>query len=298
MPLEDVKHGDLTFILHKEIYRSPLSSVYDARALRRHLDIDQRVALKRSWRSPQPHDFRQEAALLSSFSHPNIIRCLHSFIDDEDEFITVMPYIPFTLTTLVQHASGDWNYNPLVHQLLDAVTYIHSQGIIHRDIKPDNILVDGPLGPLYLADFSTAYTSGPKVCDVSTSVYRAPELLFGYTYDQSLDIWQVGCTVAFLALRAPLFTSSANDNISDIQLIATIFGSLGPPTEEDWPEISHSEYMPHINPKSVQYTPIKDLLSAMPTHVQTLVASCLKYSRSHRPTAQSLLSSYPHSDSV
>lgn len=129
----------------------------------------------------------------------------------------------------------------LVQQLVAAVAYLHSQGIMHRDIKPDNIYLMTD-GTLKLADFSIATHIAPtaphlmqaeeeeqeqnqRTANVTTRHYRAPEIIYGSrAYDQSIDIWSLGCTVAELLLGQTLFPGT-----TDIHQLELIFSLLGCP---------------------------------------------------------------------
>lgn len=86
------------------------------------------------------------------------------------------------------------------YQLLRALSYIHALGICHRDIKPQNLLVDPDTHELKVCDFGSSkkFTSGEvNVSYICSRYYRAPELILGSTtYTQAIDIWSVGCVIA------------------------------------------------------------------------------------------------------
>jgi serine/threonine protein kinase len=86
------------------------------------------------------------------------------------------------------------------HQILLALDHIHRHGVFSRDVKPQNILLDG-LGNAVLCDFSLASSFASKISHsltVQTLWYRAPEILFGASkYDASIDMWSYGCVVGF-----------------------------------------------------------------------------------------------------
>ncbi|CAR25383.1 cyclin-dependent protein kinase-activating kinase CAK1 [Lachancea thermotolerans CBS 6340] len=144
-------------------------------------------------------------------------------------------------------------------QLAHALAYIHSKKVIHRDIKLQNVMVDTEAGDnaphLVLIDFGISYDldnpqepADAKITDVSTSIYKAPELLFSvknYTY--AVDIWALLVLVSQLLQSnstseryVPAFVEDGSEGSnlgSDIRLISSIFEQLGTPTLEQWPEV-------------------------------------------------------------
>lgn len=95
------------------------------------------------------------------------------------------------------------------YQLLRSIAYIHALGICHRDIKPQNILVDPASHVLKLCDFGSAkqlVVGEPNVSYICSRYYRAPELIFGNSdYNCVIDVWSVGCVIAELMLGQPIF---------------------------------------------------------------------------------------------
>ena len=95
-------------------------------------------------------------------------------------------------------------------QLLRAMAHSHSKGIIHRDIKPQNILVDFDKTTIKICDWGSAKiidSQGTKsVAYICSRYYRAPELISGSTqYNEKIDIWSIGCVVAEMFLLHPIF---------------------------------------------------------------------------------------------
>lgn len=95
------------------------------------------------------------------------------------------------------------------YQLCRSLAYIHSLGVCHRDIKPQNLLVHPETHLLKLCDFGSAkilVKGEPNVSYICSRYYRAPELIFGATdYTCCIDVWSVGCVLAELLLGVPLF---------------------------------------------------------------------------------------------
>lgn len=242
------------------------STVYKA-----YSDSNQLVALKVTTpsKSKAPHNPLREARILRHAVHPSVISLLSAFPADNGHFILAFPFFALDLQAWItarrnrppEHHTQ--SASKLLYGLLSALAHIHSLGmvfplmsndlfsilaytqtlgIIHRDVKPANILVASDEGPAYLADFGIAWTpeeSEPvdkKITDVGTTCYRPPELLFGHTsYDCTLDMWAAGCVIAevFSGRHGTLFKSGELG--SDFALIFSIFSTLGTPTSSSWP---------------------------------------------------------------
>jgi glycogen synthase kinase 3 beta len=115
--------------------------------------------------------------------------------------------------------------------MLRSLAHIHSRGICHRDIKPQNLLVDPRRGILKLCDFGSAkgLTPGqPNVAYICSRYYRAPELIFGAAhYTVAIDVWSAGCVFAEMLLGAPLFPGD-----SGVGQLVEIIKVMGTPTRE------------------------------------------------------------------
>ena len=121
-------------------------------------------------------------------------------------------------------------------QLLTGVAYCHHHRVLHRDLKPQNLLINREM-ELKLADFGLARAFGIPVRsythEVVTLWYRAPDVLLGSRkYSTPVDIWSIGCIFAEMVNGTPLFTGTAED----VQL-DTIFRHLGTPDDAIYPGI-------------------------------------------------------------
>lgn len=124
-----------------------------------------------------------------------------------------------------------------LYQLIKGVEYCHGRRILHRDLKPQNLLIDESRN-LKLADFGLARAFGIPLRvythEVVTLWYRAPEILMGSRhYSTAVDIWSIGCIFAEMVLKRPLFPGD-----SEIDELYRIFRLRGTPTEENWPGIT------------------------------------------------------------
>ena len=113
-----------------------------------------------------------------------------------------------------------------------ALNYIHRLNVMHRDIKPQNLLIDPSCHILKVCDFGSAKKISPEeetsVSYITSRYYRAPELMFGARkYNHTIDLWSAGCVVAELLLGEPLFKGE----MAHSQLIE-IIKKLGSPSEE------------------------------------------------------------------
>lgn len=208
----------------------------------------------------EPHNPQREAKILASLratTTPHIIPLLETFHDQNQRFVLAFPYMPLTLADLLSTSSP--LPTPLIRSiftaLFRALTHLHAQSIIHRDIKPSAILLSSPQPTphqkIYLSDFGTAYhptlsppTGEPptlKILDIGTGPYRAPETLFGdRSYGAGVDLWAAGTTLAECLLGGggkTLFESrAAHEDGNQLGLVLSIFKTLGTPTAATWPE--------------------------------------------------------------
>jgi cyclin-dependent kinase len=125
-----------------------------------------------------------------------------------------------------------------MYQLFKGTAHIHRHGVMHRDLKPQNLLVDKVNNLLKIADLGLgrAFTVPVKsyTHEIVTLWYRAPEVLLGAThYSTPVDVWSVGCIFAEMAHKHPLFPGD-----SELQQLLHIFKMLGTPSEAVWPGVS------------------------------------------------------------
>jgi serine/threonine protein kinase len=115
-----------------------------------------------------------------------------------------------------------------MYQVARSLAYIHQVGICHRDIKPQNLLLDPNTHVVKLCDFGSAkmlVKGESNIAYICSRYYRAPELIFGATdYTTAIDTWSFGCVFAELILGQPLFPGESNvDQVLSTSLIPPVF---------------------------------------------------------------------------
>jgi len=147
-----------------------------------------------------------------------------------------MDYVPETLSRVIRQYNKSKTQMSMIivklyaYQMLRSLHYIHALGICHRDIKPQNVLVDPANHSLKLCDFGSAkklIKGEPNVAYICSRYYRAPELIFGATdYNYAIDVWSTGCVIAETVLTTPLFPGE-----SAVDQLVEVIKILGTPTK-------------------------------------------------------------------
>uniref|UniRef100_A0A8C3XLP0 cyclin-dependent kinase n=1 Tax=Chelydra serpentina TaxID=8475 RepID=A0A8C3XLP0_CHESE len=177
---------------------------------------------------------------LETFEHPNVVRlfdvCTVSRTDRETKLTLVFEHVDQDLTTYLDKVPKPGvpteTIKDMMFQLLRGLDFLHSHRVVHRDLKPQNILVTSS-GQIKLADFGLARIYSFQMALTSVVVtlwYRAPEVLLQSSYATPVDLWSVGCIFAEMFRRKPLFRGN-----SDVDQLGKIFDVIGLPEEEDWP---------------------------------------------------------------
>ncbi|KAF2669199.1 glycogen synthase kinase-3 beta [Microthyrium microscopicum] len=200
----------------------------------------------------------RELQIMRIVRHPNIVELkafYYSNGDRRDEVYLnlILEYVPETVYRASRYFNKMKTVMPIlevklyIYQLFRSLAYIHSQGICHRDIKPQNLLLDPATGILKLCDFGSAkilVENEPNVSYICSRYYRAPELIFGATnYTTKIDVWSTGCVMAELMLGSPLFPGE-----SGIDQLVEIIKVLGTPTR-DQIRTMNPNYMEHKFPQ-------------------------------------------------
>ncbi|KAI4333365.1 hypothetical protein L6164_018189 [Bauhinia variegata] len=194
------------------------------------------------WSDTVPSSIIREISLLREMNHPNIVRLLN--VQQRNIIVNlVFENLDCDLHEFIHR--NDFSANPLLiksfmHQILSALAYCHAHKILHRDLKPRNVLVDVSNKIVKLADFGLARPFGEPdtiyTSNVGTCWYRAPELLlYSEEYTGQIDVWSLGCMFGEMVSGQCVFQGAGQDD----ELIA-IYSVLGTPTKETWPEVATS----------------------------------------------------------
>ncbi|KAH0999787.1 hypothetical protein HUJ04_013560 [Dendroctonus ponderosae] len=226
---------------------------------------------------------------------------------DEVYLNLVLEYIPETVYKVARHYSKSKQTIPIsfiklyMYQLFRSLAYIHSMGICHRDIKPQNLLLDPETGILKLCDFGSAkhLVKGElNVSYICSRYYRAPELIFGaIDYTTRIDVWSAGCVLAELLLGQPIFPGD-----SGVDQLVEIIKVLGTPTKDQikemnpnytefkFPQIKSHPWQQHMLSRmsmprcSTEHQRIRVFRARTPPEAIELVARLLEYTPSVRIT--------------
>ncbi len=209
-------------------------------------DTSEMVAIKKVLQDKRFKN--RELQIMRRLEHCNIVKLMYFFYtsgDKKDEIYLnlVLEFIPETVYKVARQYSKSKQTIPAIfiklymYQLFRSLAYIHSQGICHRDIKPQNLLLDPESGILKLCDFGSAkhlVRGEPNVSYICSRYYRAPELIFGATdYTTNIDVWSAGCVFAELMLGQPIFPGD-----SGVDQLVEIIKVLGTPTREQIKEMN------------------------------------------------------------
>jgi CTD kinase subunit alpha len=204
----------------------------------------------------------------------------------------VSDYMDHDLTGILNNPQ--FTYQPehikcLLHQMLSGLAYLHKQGILHRDVKGSNILLNNE-GQLKLADFGLAriYKINSDYTNrVITLWYRPPELLLGATvYGSEVDLWGIGCIVAEMFTKKALFCGS--DELSQLFQIYKIRGSG---IERSYPEVVNLPWYSLMKPKEEYQDNLRERFNFLTKKTYHLLDSLLHFNPKLRMTAEEALSS-------
>mmetsp|Transcript_26425 Transcript_26425/g.57942 ORF Transcript_26425/g.57942 Transcript_26425/m.57942 type:complete len:309 (+) Transcript_26425:293-1219(+) len=233
----------------------------------------------------------REISLLKELQHQNIVR-LYDVVHTERKLTLVFEFLDQDLKKYLDVCDSGLDMPILksfLHQLLMGVAYCHHHRVLHRDLKPPNLLINRE-GQLKLADFGLARAFGIPVRsythEVVTLWYRAPDVLMGSRkYSTPVDIWSIGCIFAEMVNGRPLVAGTSESDQLD-----RIFRLLGTPTPQMYPDIVN---LPEFSPDLPQYPPprgnIASLVPKLDPQGVNLLEQMLQYDPGRRISAQRAL---------
>jgi serine/threonine protein kinase len=186
-----------------------------------------------------PSTTLREISVLRQLRHPNIVE-LTDVVQSEGRLYLVFEFVDKDLKKYMEACDGPLSpqlIKSYTHQMLKGLEFCHVRGVMHRDLKPQNILVSRD-GRLKLADFGLARAFVPPIRpfthEVVTLWYRPPEILLGCkTYALPVDMWAIGTMLAEMCTKRPLFPGD-----SEVDELFRIFRVLGTPNEQVWPGVT------------------------------------------------------------
>mmetsp|Transcript_59080 Transcript_59080/g.128253 ORF Transcript_59080/g.128253 Transcript_59080/m.128253 type:complete len:294 (-) Transcript_59080:233-1114(-) len=228
-----------------------------------------------------PSTTLREISTLRQLRHPNIVE-LNDVIHSDGRLYLVFEFVDKDLKKYMEAVNGPLDpelIRSYTMQMLSGLEFCHVKAVMHRDLKPQNILVSRD-GRLKLADFGLARAFVPPIRpfthEVVTLWYRPPEILLGSkTYALPMDMWAVGCIIAEMVTKRPLFPGD-----SEIDELYKIFRVCGTPSEQTWPGVTSlqdwntafpvwpaldiNKFVPNFSPEGIDM--IERLLSLDPRH--------------------------------
>ncbi|KAG8340255.1 Protein kinase domain [Trypanosoma vivax] len=225
----EVEFGtDEPYELIQKIGRGKYSEVFRARNR-----LNDELCVLKVLKPVRLKKIRREITILQNLcGGPNVVRLLDVvMVKDESTPVLVTENIEpadnfRTLMSTGRLSAFDMRY--YLYEILRSLDYAHSRGIFHRDIKPQNVIIDHQRRKIRIVDWGLAeyYIHGQAYnVGVGTRHFKGPELLVGLRlYDYSLDMWSVGCMLAELLFHQfPFFRG--DDNVDQLQQIVNVMGT-------------------------------------------------------------------------
>ncbi|XP_022719252.1 probable serine/threonine-protein kinase At1g54610 isoform X1 [Durio zibethinus] len=283
-----------TFQKIDKIGSGTYSNVYKAKDM----VTDKIVALKKvRFDNLEPESVKfmaREILILRRLDHPNVVKL-------EGLVTSRMSCSLYLLLQYMEHDLAGLAASPIVkftepqikcymHQLLSGLEHCHNRGVLHRDIKGSNLLIDDE-GVLKIADFGLATFFDPNhkhpmTSRVVTLWYRAPELLLGATdYGVGIDLWSAGCILAELLAGKPILPGR-----TEVEQLHKIYKLCGSPSDEYWKKSK----LPNgtiFKPREPYKRCIKETFKDFPPSSLPLIDTLLAIDPAERLTATAALSS-------
>ncbi|ESQ49569.1 hypothetical protein EUTSA_v10020353mg [Eutrema salsugineum] len=237
----------------------------------------------------------REILILRRLDHPNVIK-LEGLVTSRmsNSLYLVFRYMHHDLAGLA--ASPDITFTEqqvkcYMKQLLSGLEHCHKRGVLHRDIKGSNLLIDDDgvlrIGDFGLATFFDASRRQLMTTRVVTLWYRAPELLHGVVeYGVGVDLWSAGCILAELLAGRPIMPGS-----NEVNQLHRIYKLCGSPSEEYWRKIRLPSHVKPPNPLPKFDRKVRDVYKAFSPEALSLLDTLLAIDPSQRKTATDALMS-------
>ncbi|KAI9100668.1 hypothetical protein DFS34DRAFT_496832 [Phlyctochytrium arcticum] len=291
-------------LFERTVYKAHLKSCSKIVALKQIVD---KKGKNNIFTVPNMREFR----FLMKYRHKNLLECIgmvsydrpQAFGPEVHEYM-VLEYMDHDLAGLMQHYPDKSLYQVehikcIAKQMLEGMEYMHSMGVMHRDLKVGNLLLNNK-GELKIADFGFArekevYEERGYTNRVCTIWYRPLEVLLGQLhYSYEIDMWGAGCIIAEMFLKYPIFHTSRG---RDTEQIKRIFSICGHPTDEDWDmyrHMDHSWSKMWLRPKQKFARRLESYLTEKAVTPMTpmaidLISKLLSYNPNARPTVKEAL---------
>lgn len=232
----------------------------------------------------------REISSLMELKHPNVVKLLDVVCQDKKLYL-VFEFLNQDLKKYIDTAPPDGltpkHVKSFLWQICQAISFCHMRRMLHRDMKPQNVLISQD-GVLKIADFGLSRAFGIPLPaythEVVTLWYRAPEILLGCKrYSTPVDVWSIGAIFAEMVTRKAMFTGDC-----EIDQLYKIFRILGTPTAKDWPSVRD---LPNYNDNFPNFKKVNlnERYFALDQHGINLLQQLLEFDPANRISARRAL---------
>lgn len=256
LPLDDIVEADTMEMIGEGVFGEVYKAIH--RRTKRQVAIKKiKGDIEYDHQGGVPSQILREVSILRDLVHPNVVEFLDVKIYGMNEYILLFEYVQggdlHKMLKSLRNERRRMGVNLIRKYALDLLSGIHAchtRLVIHRDLKPQNILIG--LDGLKIADFGLSRIFSLPVRNYSLEVitlwYRAPEILLGcQRYGPEVDMWSAGCILGEMAKGSALFNGD-----SEIDTVFKIFQHCGTPNEVSWPELANLE---HWKPRFPKWPP-------------------------------------------
>ncbi|KAH0755201.1 hypothetical protein KY290_025471 [Solanum tuberosum] len=276
------KKQTLSYMAERVVGTGSFGVVFQAKCL----ETGESVAIKKVLQDRRYKN--RELQIMRMLDHPNAVHlrhCFYSTTEKNEVYLNlVLEYVSETVYRVSRHHMPIIYVQLYTYQICRALNYMHNViGVCHRDIKPQNLLVNPHTHQLKICDFGSAkmlVPGEPNIAYICSRYYRAPELIFGATeYTTAIDMWSAGCVFAELLLGQPLFPGE-----SGVDQLVEIIKILGTPTREEI-RCMNPNYTEFKFPQIKAHPWHKIFQRKIPPEAVDLASRLLQYSPTLRCTA-------------